>query len=71
MSFLSFKNSWEIEMRYRLGRFLQLLGLCIVPSGIAGNVLYPQQVSEGVMLTILATGGLIFFVGWQAQGSGK
>jgi hypothetical protein len=58
-------------MRYRLGRFLQLLGLCIVPTGIAGNVLYPQQVSEGVMLTILAVGGLVFFLGWQIQGSAK
>ena len=56
-------------MRYKLGRFLQLLGLCIVPTGIAGNVLYPQQVSEGVMLTILGVGGFVFLVGWYIQGS--
>lgn len=55
-------------MRQRLGRFLQLLGLCIVPSGIAGNVLYPQVVTEGVMLTILAAGAFVFYIGWSLQG---
>jgi len=55
-------------MRHRLGRFLQLLGLCILPTGIAGNVLYPATVTEGVMLTITAVGGLIFFLGWGMQG---
>lgn len=55
-------------MRHRVGRFLQLLGLCIVPTGIAGNVLYPNVVTEGVMLTILAAGALVFFIGWQIQG---
>lgn len=55
-------------MRYRLGRFLQLAGLCIVPTGIAGNVLYPGVVTEGVMLTILAAGGLVFVIGRSIQG---
>lgn len=55
-------------MRYRLGRFLQLLGLCIVPTGIAGNVLYPGAVSEGVMLTITAFGGAVFIAGYMMQG---
>lgn len=55
-------------MRYRIGRFVQILGLCIVPSGIAGNVLYPQVVTEGVMLTILAAGALVFYLGWSLQG---
>jgi hypothetical protein len=55
-------------MRYRLGRFLQLLGLCIVPTGIAGNVLYPGVVTEGVMLTILAAGAAVFVTGYLIQG---
>lgn len=55
-------------MRHRIGRFLQLLGLCILPTGIAGNVLYPATVTEGVMLTITALGGLVFVVGWSLQG---
>lgn len=63
---------WKVgvgTVRYRLGRFLQLLGLCIVPSGIAGNVLYPQTVTEGVMLAILAGGASVFYVGRSIQGS--
>lgn len=55
-------------MRYRLGRFLQLAGLCIVPTGIAGNILYPGIVTEGVMLTILAGGGAVFLMGYLVQG---
>jgi hypothetical protein len=55
-------------MRYRVGRFLQLMGLCIVPTGIAGNILYPGVVTEGVMLTILAGGGAVFAAGYLVQG---
>lgn len=58
-------------MRYRLGRFLQILGMCILPTGIAGNVLHPQMVTEGVMLTICGVGALVFLIGWFVQGSGK
>lgn len=57
-------------MRYRLGRFLQIVGMCILPFGIAGNILQPQEVTEGVMLTFCALGGLVFFVGWSIQGRG-
>lgn len=57
-------------MRYKLGRFLQLLGLCILPTGIAGNVLYPGQVTEGVMFMILGAGGGVFMLGWLIQGGG-
>jgi hypothetical protein len=55
-------------MRHRSGRFLQLLGLCIVPTGIAGNVLYPAVVTEGVMLTITAFGAAVFIAGYLMQG---
>jgi len=65
--FSHFQEARSSRMRYRLGRFLQLLGLCIVPSGIAGNVLYPQTVTEGVMLAILAFGALVFYVGHSIQ----
>ncbi|MFL5340975.1 MAG: hypothetical protein ACJ8F7_12580 [Gemmataceae bacterium] len=56
-------------MRYRLGRFLQLLGLCILPTSIAGNVLYPQAVTEGVMFIILGVGGAVFLAGYLIQGA--
>jgi hypothetical protein len=55
-------------MRYRLGRFLQLLGLCIVPTGIAGNIIFQAVVTEAVMLTILGAGGAVFLAGYMIQG---
>ncbi len=55
-------------MRYKLGRFLQLLGLCIVPTGIAGNILYKEVVTEGVMLAILGVGAAVFLLGYLIQG---
>ncbi len=56
-------------MRYRLGRFLQLLGLCILPTAIAGNVIYPQAVTEGVMFVILGVGAGVFLLGYLVQGN--
>ncbi len=56
-------------MRHQIGRFLQILGLCIVPSGIAGNVLYPQVVTEGTMLAILAAGASVFYIGGVIHGA--
>jgi hypothetical protein len=58
-------------MVYRLGRFLQLLGLLIAPAGAAGNLADRDQVSEGTMLTILAAGILVFAVGWLIQRGAK
>ena len=40
----------------------------LVSTGIAGNVLYPALVTEGVMLTITAAGGGVFLLGWLVQG---
>jgi hypothetical protein len=45
--------------------------MCILPTGIAGNVLHPQRVTEGVMLTICGIGAVVFLLGWLLQGSGK
>ncbi len=56
---------------YRLGRFLQLLGLLIAPVGMAGNLARPEQVTEGRMLGILAAGVLVFSVGWLIQRGAK
>jgi hypothetical protein len=52
---------------YRLGRFLQLLGLLIAPVGIAGNLARQDQVSTGTELGILAAGVAVFAVGWLLQ----
>jgi hypothetical protein len=51
-------------MVYKLGRFLQLLGLILVPVALAGNVAREQEVTLGVMLAIAAAGMLLFYIGW-------
>jgi hypothetical protein len=51
-------------MVYKFGRFLQLLGLILVPVALAGNVAREQQVTLGVMLGIAGAGMLLFYIGW-------
>jgi hypothetical protein len=55
-------------MRYRIGRFLQIFAMCILPTGVAGNVLDPEAVPERVMLTILGVGVAVFLLGYLIQG---
>lgn len=54
-------------MFYRFGRFLQLLGLLILPVGIAGNLARPEEVTVKASLTIAVAGMAIFFLGWLMQ----
>lgn len=56
-------------MLYRLGRFLQLLGLLICPAGIVGNVAVPEQkqITLKTSLLIAASGMVIFVLGWLLQ----
>jgi hypothetical protein len=58
-------------MLYKLGRFLQLLGLLIAPAGIAGNIVQRDVVTEGTMLAILGAGMGVFAVGWLLQQGGR
>ena len=55
-------------MRYKLGRFLQLLGMLIFPAGVAGNLARPEQITVGVSLTVAVIGGMVFYAGWMIQG---
>jgi hypothetical protein len=54
-------------MLYRLGRFLQLVGLLICPVGIAGNVARPEEITLKVSLVIAGCGMVIFVLGWLLQ----
>jgi len=51
-------------MLYRIGRFLQLLGLLLLPVAIAGNIAREDQIPLKTSLTISAVGMVFFFVGW-------
>ena len=53
-------------MVYRAGRFLQLLGLLILPLAIAGN-LANERLSLADSLKMSAVGILVFALGWLLQ----
>jgi hypothetical protein len=52
-------------MRYRIARFLQLLGLLILPFGIASEL--NKAVTLWGSLMIAAGGGFLFYVGYVLQ----
>ena len=54
-------------MLYKIGRFLQFLGLLLLPVGIAGNVARPEDVSLGMSLMISGVGMTIFVLGHLIQ----
>ena len=58
-------------MTYKLGRFLQLVGLLVVPTGIAGNLARPESIDLKMSLTIAGIGMLVFSLGWLMQQSNK
>lgn len=51
-------------MTYRVGRFLQMLGMLIAPIGMAGNIINPDAVSLGTSLSVAVFGAVIFAIGW-------
>lgn len=55
-------------MIYRVGRFLQVLGLLVMPIGMAGNLLDKEAVTERHILMTLGIGALLFFVGHSLLG---
>jgi hypothetical protein len=57
-------------MLYKLGRFLQFVGLFVVlPLAMAGNIL--ERLSLRDMLLLAAAGVAVFYVGYQLQQSAK
>jgi len=51
--------------RYRIGRFLQFVGLLILPFAIASELM--AKVGLGQSLLIAAAGALVFYIGVQLQ----
>jgi hypothetical protein len=54
-------------MLYKLGRFLQLLGLLVTPVGVAGNLAREDLIDLKTSLAIAAGGATVFFLGWLLQ----
>lgn len=58
-------------MLYKVGRFLQLVGLLVTPFGIAGNVADPVRIDVKTSLVIAGAGMALFILGWLMQQSAK
>jgi hypothetical protein len=58
-------------MLYKLGRFLQVVGMILLPVAIAGNLAPDSPLSLWTSLTISAIGVAIFTLGWLIQQAGK
>lgn len=52
-------------LRYRIGRFLQMIGMVILPFAIASELM--EKVGLGQSLLIAAGGMLVFYVGYVIQ----
>jgi hypothetical protein len=52
-------------MAYKLGRFLQFLGLVILPVAIAGNL--ADKLDLKASLGLSGIGVIVFFAGWLLQ----
>jgi hypothetical protein len=57
-------------MLYKLGRFLQLIGLIVPLVGVSGNLARPDEINLKVMLMIAAIGIGIFYLGRAIQSWG-
>jgi hypothetical protein len=55
----------RVSMRHGLARFLQLLGLLILPFGIASELV--GKVGLGQSLLIAAGGTFVFYIGYVLQ----
>jgi hypothetical protein len=57
----------ELNVLYKLSRFLQALGLVLPLVGIAGNIARPDEINLKVSLIISGIGIALFFLGWLVQ----
>jgi hypothetical protein len=58
-------------MLYKVGRVLQVAGLLILPVGMAGNVVRPEQITVQDSLVIAGVGLAVFALGWLLQQIGR
>jgi hypothetical protein len=56
-------------MLYKLGRFLQLAGMVILPVAMAGNAAEKLDLKQMLLLSL--AGILVFGLGWLLQQAGK
>jgi hypothetical protein len=54
-------------MLYKIGRFLQLLGLILLPVGMAGNLARPDEFGTKSVIVMLGVGSGVFALGYLLQ----
>jgi hypothetical protein len=54
---------------YKLGRFFQVVGMILLPVGIAGNA--SDRISFKSFLIVSGIGIVVFIVGWLLQEAGR
>jgi hypothetical protein len=54
-------------MLYKVGRFLQLVGLVLLPVGMAGNLARQEDFGTTSVFVILLIGGGVFTIGYLLQ----
>jgi len=52
-------------MRYKVGRFLQFIGLVVLPVAVAGNLADSLTLWQSLSLSV--AGMLLFYFGWLLQ----
>jgi len=55
----------NVMMRYKIGRLLQMIGMCILPFAIASNLM--EKVGLGQSMLIALGGMFVFYVGYVVQ----
>ncbi len=58
-------------MLYKMGRFLQVIGMILLPVAVAGNIAPEQPLDLRASLTLSFIGVGVFIVGWLLQQAGK
>jgi len=58
-------------MLYKLGRVLQIVGMILLPVGMAGNIVRPEQVTVQESLIIAGIAIAVFGIGWLLQQWGR
>jgi hypothetical protein len=56
---------------YSAGRFLQVVGMLVLPAGMVGNIIDPVRVDVKTSLMVAGVGIIIFTLGYLLQQAGK
>lgn len=56
---------------YQVGRFLQVVGMLVMPAGMVGNIVDPLRVDLKTSLLVAGAGIVLFTLGYLIQQASK